>query len=191
MTDAPHTGGTGPTYAYPEQYKKETSTKLGKTLLRPIRPDDDAQLMRLYKTFSVETIYHRFFSYVNATPDRVKRMTHIDYRRQMAIVAEVEIAGVPEIVGVARYNTPEGGSPVEAEMAIVVGDPYQGNGVGAELLDTLIKVARAEGFNLLFGIVHYDNKPAQRLFEKVQAPHRIKDNGSEWNYEVDLRPKAG
>jgi GNAT superfamily N-acetyltransferase len=62
------------------------------------------------------------------------RMTQIDYDREMAMVAIEELAEKEIMVGAARIiNDPDG---TGAEFAIMVGDPWQGHGIGAALLET-------------------------------------------------------
>jgi acetyltransferase len=197
MTDMPNDSDTknpGPSDGapeplpsnYPSQYTKEAVVRGGPVLLRPIRPDDGRLMLDLFGTFSPETIYRRFFTFIKMSAARVRNLTHIDYRRQMALVAERRWSGECILTGVARYNTPEDAPQGEAEMAIVVGDPYRGLGIGTALLDVMLKTGRREGFSLFYGLVQYDNKAVPRLFEKLNQKHRVVDNGTEWRYEVNL-----
>jgi RimJ/RimL family protein N-acetyltransferase len=53
--------------------------------------------------------------------------------------------------------------PAAAELAIVVGDPYQGEGLGRELLGRLADAALARGIVRLKATVLADNVPVHRL----------------------------
>jgi acetyltransferase len=58
--------------------------------------------------------------------DRLTRICFIDYDREMVLVAEKkEEDGTTEIIGIGRLSKLRGGSN-EAELAVLVDDPYQG-----------------------------------------------------------------
>jgi len=173
---------------YPHKYVRDVTIGGRPFRFRPIRPDDEDMMVKMFSTFSKETIFHRFFTTVTMQPSKATRFTHIDYKRQMAIVCEEETGGERHLVGVARYNTsPE--SDIEAEMAIVIGDPWQGKGVGAALLNYLLEIAELEGFKKLYGLVHYDNMAVPRMFDKMKRPHRAESTGTELRFEVVLSEK--
>ncbi|MFA6451668.1 MAG: GNAT family N-acetyltransferase [bacterium] len=175
---------------YPDKYILDTAVRGRPYRFRPISPDDETPLIELYKTFSRETIFHRFFTAYTMPPSRAKRLATLDYDKKMAIVAEETTDCGCHLVGVARYaNVSE--SETTAEMAIVIGDPWQGKGLGAALLDYLFTVGEAEGYELFYGLVHYENEAVPRLFAKINRPHRIHNTGTELRYEVTLSPKTG
>jgi len=173
---------------YPHKYVRDVIVGDRLYKFRPVSPDDDELMIRLFNTFSKETIFHRFFTAYSMQPTRVKRFTNIDYRTRMAIVAEEIVDGDLRLVGVARWAA-EKGSETNAEMAIVIGDPWQGKGIGTALLDYLFVVGEAEGYELFYGLVQYDNAAVPRIFEKLKRPHRIHNTGMELRYEVTLTPK--
>jgi acetyltransferase len=174
---------------YPEKYIRDVAVA-GRTFrFRPISPEDDALMVRLYNTFSKETIFHRFFTTYAMPATRAKRFTNVDYDKKMAIVAEENIEGDRHLVGVARYVATQE-SATTAEMAIVIGDPWQGKGIGTALLDYLFVVGELEGYELFYGLVHFDNSAVPRIFEKLNRPHRIHNSGTELRYEVTLAPKS-
>jgi acetyltransferase len=84
-------------------------------------------------------------------------LCHLDYAREMALVAERKNAdGKPELVGVSRYYmNPQTRS---AEFAIVVSDAYQSQGLGQHLMERLVAVARERGVRQLTGAVLRENQ---------------------------------
>ena len=88
--------------------------------------------------------------------DRLIRLCHLDYAREMALVAVRKNAeGKPEIIGVSRYYmNPQTGS---AEFAVIVRDAYHGEGLGQYLMERLIAVARERGVLQLVGAVLREN----------------------------------
>jgi acetyltransferase len=64
---------------------------------------------------------------------------------------------------------------VEAEFAIVAGDAWQGMGLGARLLSSLVQLARPSGVRRLFGSTLTENTAMLRLgrrlgFKLAQVP---------------------
>jgi RimJ/RimL family protein N-acetyltransferase len=108
--------------------------------LHAMRSDDAAGLLRFHHGLSRETTYLRFFTvHPELSPQELERFTHVDHHDREAIVATVG----HEIVGIARFDRLD--DPEEAEVAFVVADRWQGEGLGAALLERLVQRARAEG----------------------------------------------
>ena len=69
------------------------------------------------------------------TPKQLARLTQIDYHRDMALVAVLGHGDEEEVIGVSRYMLlPD---MKTAEFALVVQDQYQGQGLGARLMNSL------------------------------------------------------
>jgi acetyltransferase len=98
------------------------------------------------------------------TREMLIRFTQIDYDRELALVALVEQGGKETQIGVARYAKVD---PETANFAIVVGDAWQGRGVGARLLRMLIETARARGISRLQGEVLHENTTALALMARM------------------------
>ena len=168
---------------YPHHYCRDLHIKGHDVRFRPVHPGDNHLMVMLFDTFSMQTIYHRFFSYIRMPPERVKRFTTLDYELQMAFVAEEEHHGQTRLMGVARYAL-EKDNPEQGEMAIVIGDRWQGRGIGTQLLRFLFEVAEKEDVKMLYGLVHFDNRAAPRIIRKAGIKFKKKDNGTEWRFEV-------
>jgi acetyltransferase len=153
---------------YPNQYTQSWQARNGETLvIRAIRPEDEPLLVAHHRTLSEQTIRRRFFSMVKMlSRDSLIRLCHLDYAREMALVAERRNeADRPELVGVARYYmNPQTRS---AEFAVVVTDAWQGHGVGQHLMERLIAVARARGVRQLVGLVLSENGPMRKLAQEL------------------------
>ncbi|HOC91364.1 MAG TPA: GNAT family N-acetyltransferase [bacterium] len=173
---------------YPAKYVKKVVARGREMTFRPVHPGDNDLMIRLYSAFSKQTIFHRFFTSARIPPSKLSRFTNIDYVRHMAIVSEETKDGAPMITGSARYNTPKDEEGT-AEMAIVIGDPWQGNGIGTALLNYLLIVARDCGFKSVYGLVHYDNSAMVKTFEAVRAggvPYHTADTGTELKFILNL-----
>ena len=151
---------------YPGKYTKRIKLKNGsEAILRPIRPEDEPMESRMIESLSSETLYFRFFGYVpRVSHDFLTRFTHIDYDREMAIVAEIEKDGQKEMIGVVRIIADAWGE--SAEYAIVVADGWQGQDLGNNMMDYILEIARDKGISKVYASMLATNKRMIHMFEK-------------------------
>ena len=139
--------------------------------IRPIRPEDEPLMVKFHETLSERSVYLRYMQMLELSQrvahERLTRMCFIDYDREMALVAEREVpeADSSEIIAVGRLQKIHGTG--EAEFAIVISDDYQGKGLGAELLQRLIRIARAEGVERVTAEILSENTHMQALAEEA------------------------
>ncbi len=134
-------------------------------VLRPLRPEDDALELAFVRGLSRDSRYNRLLSARKLTRAEIRRLTRIDYEREMALVAVAGSGKSAQLLGVARYvkDADAGG----AEFAVVVADAWQHKGVGTLLLDALLQHARRAGIARLHGITLATNQPMQGLARKL------------------------
>ena len=150
---------------YPTGYDITANTKNGLELfVRPIRPEDAPLLLELFDNMSEQSRFNRFLHRVPIlTSDVLARFTQIDYDRDLALVALGPSGKKTVMVGVTRLEgDPDG---IEAEMAVVVGDPWHGQGVGALLMELGLKAASRRGLKKVWGIVLPENTGMLALAE--------------------------
>src|SRR6266404_1704485 len=128
---------------YPMQYVKPWRFDDGtEILIRPIRPEDEPLMVRFHGTLSERSVYLRYFNMSSldyrVSHERLVRICHIDYDREIVLVAERESA----ILAVGRLVKSQEAN--EAEFAMLIGDAVQHQGLGTEMLRRLIEIARAE-----------------------------------------------
>jgi acetyltransferase len=153
---------------YPNQltttWKLSDGTEI---VIRAIRPEDEPLIEAHHATLSEQSIRMRFFSLVKTlSRDSLIRLCHLDYAREMALVAEgTNDQGQRAILGVSRYYmNPQTRA---AEFAVIVSDAYQGHGLGQHLMDRLIAVARERSVRQLFGSVLRDNHRMLALVKEL------------------------
>lgn len=123
--------------------------------LRPIRPVDADLLSEFHDGLSDQSRFFRFFSpKPRLTSQETHYLTNVDFESRFAIVATVEVEGGERIIAVGRFDVIEPGG---AEAAIVVADDHQRQGLGAALLERLVRIARLCGVRSLGGEVLEDN----------------------------------
>jgi RimJ/RimL family protein N-acetyltransferase len=130
--------------------------------IRPVEPGDKQRLQRGLRGLSPETVRRRFLAAKPAFSDHELRyLTEVDGVDHLALVAV--LADDPEqIVGVARCVRPAPGSDT-AEFAIVVGDPFQGEGLGTVLTSALADAARRVGIRRFSATTLAENEAVERL----------------------------
>jgi RimJ/RimL family protein N-acetyltransferase len=158
-------GVTGPA-DYPGGLEREVPLKNGETLrIRPIRPDDEPRLVALYDRLSRHTAYQRFFTVRRRLPpDWLHYFANVDYRRRLALVAERETVAGVELVGVGRYEPSD--DEATGEVAFVLEDGYQGQGLGAVLLDAIIRAGTERGLTRFRAYVLAENHRMLRLLAR-------------------------
>lgn len=133
---------------YPAQYVSPWITKAGiQVLVRPIRPEDELAMARFHERLSDRSVYLRYFHMEKLSErvahERLLRKCFIDYDREMALIVESTGAGgAREIFGIGRLTKALGTSG--GEVAVLVADEHQKEGIGTELLRRLIAIARDE-----------------------------------------------
>jgi RimJ/RimL family protein N-acetyltransferase len=133
--------------------------------LRLIRPDDEPRLMALHERLSAQTAYQRFFSAMRRLPiDWAHFLANVDYRTRLALVVERPDPAGPEIVAVGRYDW--NATSDVAEVAFVVQDGWQGQGLGRTLLRELLAAAGARGIRRFRAYVLADNHRMLRLLSR-------------------------
>ena len=95
-------------------------------LVRPVEPADRELIAQAFDRLSPETRYRRFFAPLSRLSEEdLTYLTEVDHSDHEALAAVEPGAGA--VIGVARYVRAE--DPTEAEVAVVVGDPWQGRGI--------------------------------------------------------------
>jgi acetyltransferase len=139
-------------------------------VIRPIRPQDDAIELDFIRGLSRDSGYNRLLSARRLTAQEIRRLTRIDYDREMAFVAISGHGAQTRLLGVARYVRDEAGG--SAEFAVVVADAWQRKGIGTMLLQALQGHARAAGLLSLHGITLAGNQAMQCLGRKLGFAQR-------------------
>ena len=156
--------------------------------IRPITPEDRAELAAAVRRLSPQSRYQRFLGAIDGLDERtLSYLTEIDHHDHEALVAFD--AGDGQAVGVARYARAPAGTDA-AELAVVVADPWQGQGLGTLLIRRLVGRAQDEGITRLTALVLAANSDMLQLFEhegwrREGLPH---DGTVELSYTV---PAAG
>jgi len=135
-------------------------------VIRPIRPSDAALLAEGMQRLSPESLRRRFLApRSRLTSSELRYLTEVDGCKHYALVA-VSAEDPGELIGVGRWVRDDD-RPDTAEVAVVVGDCHQGQGIGRRLGLALADAARARGVRRFTATMLSDNQPAHRLFAAI------------------------
>jgi len=172
---------------YPEMLEARRTTRTGQPLfLRPVRISDEPLLKDFFYSLSDQSIYRRFISARKDMPhERLQEFCVIDYSREMVILAVQEKQGFEHVVGVAQY-----GIAVDlhnAEVAFVVRDDAQNQGIGWELLSYMTLLAKRQGLLGFTAEVLVENRPMLHLFEKAGFDLTKRSESGVWELKMLFR----
>jgi GNAT superfamily N-acetyltransferase len=169
---AGETRGSPP--GYPRKAVRDVLIRNGQAVhVRPIRPDDAAMLVAFHASLSPQSFHLRFFNVRPAlTASELERVTHVDYVDRFALT----VVSGDRLVAVGRYERHAGAD--EAEVAFLVEDDHQHQGIGTLLADELARAARVQGIRVFL---------AETLAEDVAMLEMLNGTG----FPVETRIEEG
>ena len=173
---------------YPTEYIRKWKIDNVPVTIRPIRPEDEPLMIEFHKTLSERSVQFRYFGALSLEQrtmhERLRRVCFVDYDREIALVAEQEDRnGHSPLLGVGRLIKEH--EIDEAEFAILVGDPWQGKGLGTELLKLLVQIGRKEHLRRIVGYIARENMLMKQVSEDVGFTTR-RDSNNDWRAEMNL-----
>ncbi|MBZ5487847.1 bifunctional acetate--CoA ligase family protein/GNAT family N-acetyltransferase [Halomonas aquamarina] len=179
---------------YPEELREWVTLKNGwQVEVRPIRAEDAPLITTFHRQLSEESIRFRYFhNKSNLTQRDLSILSHINYDRQMAFIAEHQHAdGSKEMLGVVRvWNDPDN---IRTEFSVIIRDDLQGLGIGSLLMKKMIDYCTHIGTLEMIGKIMVDNHPMRALMKHlgfkcrynmeeqvIDAVLRLNEPESEW-----------
>jgi acetyltransferase len=174
LHDSTITADARPTLAirpYPNKYVAPWKMKDDQTvIIRPIRAEDEPLMRHFHETLSDRSVYLRYFSPMllseRVAHERLSRVCHCDYAREMALVVEGSAGNSREIFAVGRLSRFRGEDD-EARLSVLVSDHFQGRGIGTELVKRLIEIARNEKIHRIVAVISPENGAMQKICRKL------------------------
>lgn len=151
---------------YPSELERcVTLSNRRQVRIRPLRPNEDGPVRELDAHLSPRTRHLRFLSPMPALPDAVLRLlATVDYRCRLSLVAEVGTGDRREVVALGSFGAIDNGT---AEVALVVCDQWQHQGVGTVLADLVLQAAEERGFACFVFHMLLENTGIRRLVARV------------------------
>lgn len=154
---------------YPINYIRGAVLKDGLTIvLRPIRPEDERLIVDFHRELSENSVRQRFFEFITlderVAHERLVRICFTDYDREWTTVAEINGVSGKEIIGVARLCRVPG--TMYAHFAMIIADNYHNQGLGTQMIEQLIHIAKQEKIEMIDARILSENTGMIRLCEK-------------------------
>jgi RimJ/RimL family protein N-acetyltransferase len=157
-------------------------------LVRALRPDDQADMLAAIDRTSIQSLQRRFFVAKRGFSEQEQDFfMQIDFVNHVALVTEIEENGHRAIVGGGRYVVVQ---PGQAELAFVVIDAYQGQGIGTMLMRHLLVIARKAGLNELTADVLSENVAMLGVFKRFGFASKSQDDPQMRHLALRLRHMA-
>ena len=176
---------------YPDHWIERVHWRDRALTLRPIRPEDEAQHLAFLERLDPQDIRLRIFhSRRSIERSELARLTQIDYDRELAFVAEASGPdGRPETLGAVRAVTDP--DNVEAEFGIIVRSDLKGSGLGALLMDKLLRALREHGTRRVVATVLTENDRMRGLARRFGFVEGANAAEGVRAIALDLAPAAG
>lgn len=167
------------------------TTRSGRAVcLRHLEASDDALLVELYGRLSPETRRLRFMTVPHDVPAELlwreaHRLSDLDPCLAAAIVATIHEDGQERAVAVCRLARDADDSHT-AEMAIVIRDDYQRDGLGGLMLDLVIQLAMVGGVSRIRAVSFAENEGLHRLVVRTGLPVHTSTSHGETTQVIDI-----
>ena len=158
------------------EYKAAETLRSGQMVtIRAIRPEDRTLLLEEFSEIDQYSLYLRFFETKNAiTDEELKYFTEVDFVDHVALVVIADIGDKAKIIGGGRYIAYDRPAKVRiAEVAFMVHDRYQGQGVATLLLKHLLLIARDGGIAKFEAEVLPENARMLAVFSRAGLPMSV------------------
>lgn len=168
----------------PDSFSVVESLRGGQRVeIRAIRRADVAGLMAALDRTSDHSLSRRFFGAKRHFSEKeIAYFVDVDFVTHVALVAVVS-GGDGAIVAGARYIVVRPGT---TELAFVVVDDWQGQGLASALLRHLTALARAAQIREFVAEVLADNQPMLRVFERSGLRLRTRRDGAVTHVTLQL-----
>ncbi len=152
---------------------------------RAMNPTDEPATRDLFYSLSQETVYYRYMSSMKRIPRKqLQNFVYVDHRNEVAIVGTVPEAHGEEIIAIGRYYLDQ--KTNRAEVAFVVRDDWQKQGVGSFIMKHLAIIAKRSGIAGFTAEVMRDNKPMQAVINHSGMKVRSSLNEGVFHFEMDF-----
>ena len=142
-------------------------------LLRPVLPGDAVRASTGPVEFSAETVFRRFMSPREPTPALMQYLFEVDYIDHFVwVVVDAE----DDVIADARFIRDAGDRSV-AEIAFIVGDDYQGTGLGSFLMKAIAVAANVGGVEKFTARVLSGNMAMRAIVDQYGARWEREDLG--------------
>ncbi|HQV30971.1 MAG TPA: GNAT family N-acetyltransferase [Calditrichia bacterium] len=177
-----------PKARYPHEYETTQTNRADQQIFyRPVKPTDEAMLKEMFYSLSRKTIFQRYMFSRTAMPHaKMQKLCNVDYKKNMTLVAILNDDSADErIVGVGDYSYDPATNT--ADVAFLVHDDFQSNGIGTSLLKQLISIAIKNSIKGFTADVLASNQHMLHVFNKSGYAVRTTFDDGLYHIEFEFR----
>jgi RimJ/RimL family protein N-acetyltransferase len=155
------------------QFRQPSTLRDGTpVLIRAARADDRERLVTAFQGLDRQTIYTRYFSFRKGISEtELKRLEEADFGRYMLLVATLGSGNDETIIAGASCVVTDASGPVPtAELAFMVEEDYQRQGLAGQMLAAICGLARQRGIARLEADVLAENPAMLAVFRRSGLP---------------------
>jgi acetyltransferase len=157
---------------------------------RHVAPSDSGLIADLLAGLSARSLFLRYcMPMPRMAPEAVAReaarLGQAHSTRQITVVALACVGGVEQVIAVAELARDSSSSAV-AEIALVVADAYQREGIGSALCAYLVAAARRQGLAALRAMALAENAAVRRMVAHSGAPYTAETRQGMTTIQIDL-----
>ena len=158
---------------------------------RLVAPGDEGQIGDLLAGLSARSLFLRYgIPMPRMAPElaarELARLGQASSARQLTAVALARVHGAEQIVAVAELVR-DAGSAAIAELALVVADAYQREGIGSALCAYLVAAGRRRGLAALHATALAENTAVRRMVARSGAAYTAETRQGTTTIQIDLR----
>lgn len=162
-----------------EGYKSRLQLRNGKAMsVRPLLPSDEIAYRNFFYSLDEETVFMRFFHSITIFSRKMAQdhWANMDYRKNISLIGVVQNKGIKEIATIGTYAEMD---DRWAEIAFVVREDFQRQGIASYILRELEKIAIANGFEGFVASILKKNTSMLELCKKSFSDIRVENEGDE------------
>jgi acetyltransferase len=154
-----------------------------KVFVRPLRPEDEELVSGFFHHLTPASQKDRYLQVIkNIDHEFLLRFTQNDYDREIGLEAEISDGKKSEMIGAVRlvvdpYNE-------NAKLAAVIVDRWQNKGLGSQLIDHMLSIAKTRGIKKVWSEFFPTNKRIIKILEKRNFT--IKSHGKTMIGELEV-----
>jgi acetyltransferase len=157
---------------------------------RLIAPGDAGLIVDLLTGLSARSLFLRYgMPMPRMAPElaarEAARLGQVHSAGQITAVALAGVQGVDQIVGVAELAR-DPGNPSDAELALVVADAYQREGVGSALCSYLVAAGRRRGLAAVRAMALAENTAVRRMVARSGASYTAETRQGMTTIQISL-----
>ncbi len=172
------------------------STRGQQIFARPVAPSDAGPIAELLAGLSAQSLFLRYcMPMPRMAPEMVTResarLGQSHAARQLTVVGLARLGDVEQVIAIAELAR-GAACPNVAEIALVVADAYQREGIGSSLCAYLVAAARRQGLAALRAMALAENAAVRRMVARIGAPYTAETRQGMTTIQIDLgRPGLG